>query len=85
MFDIDEWTEKYHQTAIDQNWYIIDTGYPGNGSLEIRGFLISDRDAVAAMQLAFDRNEDHALQAYALLKNASPMEFGHWRMWTWNR
>lgn len=99
MIEFDDWNEHYAREASLQGWQLIETGFPGNSPLEIKGLEHAtihpvepdrgiplyehDEDAVRAFRSAFESKEDYALLAFRLIRLHSPKEYDHWRMFEW--
>ncbi len=98
---MDEWTRDHTLAAGRQGWCISRVDHEGHAPWEIQRLddaelvsedwgipipqLDDDYDAAMAMRAAFDRGEPHAVLAYQLIKEFSPMEFTHWDMESWQK
>jgi hypothetical protein len=84
--------------ALLQGWQLVETGFPGGNEIQIQdvihvhdahvnGDLVprlgSHQAAMKAMKQAYERGEDHAIQAYQLLKSHAHSEFTYWHMQHW--
>lgn len=89
--DIHDWQEPHRERARSQGWSIVEMGVPGSPYyLEIRAVengpmgTMTDEDAARALRRALKDREDHAILAYAIIRNSSPSEFSYWGMSTWH-
>lgn len=101
MIDFDDWLPIYAAQAATQGWCLSETGDCGHAPIEVQRWdnaqevskdwqlpipqLASDDEAVYVFQQAWIKNEFHAVLAYHILANCSPMEFAHWDMASWRK
>lgn len=101
MIDFNDWLPIYARQAASQGWCLSETGDLGHAPVEIQRWdnaeevskdwqlvipqLSSDSEAVAVLRQAWEREEFHAILAYHILANCSPMEFQHWDMGSWRK
>jgi hypothetical protein len=90
--------DAHEHEALLQGWQLVETGFPGGNAIQIQDVihvnhahvqcdlvprLGSHQAAVQAMKQAYERGEDHAIQAYLIVKNMAWNEFAYWHMQHW--
>lgn len=89
-------SEPHVQAALSQGWQLVESGLPGGHAIQIQDVcqshmsasglvprLGSHHAAVQAFKHAYERGEDHAIQAYHVLKQHAHGEFAYWHMHAW--